>query len=137
MSSDVSAAPISAPAIHISAADYDLIAELAVRMEPHDEKFSQRILSEIDRAHICETQVSADVVAIGSRVTFLDDSNGAQRTAELVLPGRADISQNRVSVMTTVGAGLMGLRAGSEIEWPCPDGRARSLKILRVERAPE
>lgn len=134
MSLDDLTAPIKAPSIHISAADYDLIAELAIRMEPRDPQLSQLILSEIDRAHICEGEVPPDVVAIGSRVTFLDDSNGAQRTAELVLPGRADISRNRVSIMTIVGAGLMGLRAGSEIEWPFPDGRSRSLKILRVER---
>ena len=46
----------------------------------------------------------------------------------------ADIQANRVSVITPVGAGLIGMAAGQEIDWPCPDGRPRKLRILRVRR---
>jgi regulator of nucleoside diphosphate kinase len=124
------------PAIFISASDYDLIAEFAIRMEDHDPDLSRLILSEIERAHIQDDgDVPEDVVAIGSRVTFVDDSNDIQRTVELVLPGQADIACNRISVMTPIGAGLIGMRTGGRIDWPSPDGRSRALTILRVEKA--
>mgnify|MGYP006200718305 CR=1 FL=1 len=127
-------APAKAPAIYISASDYDLIAELALRMEADNPVLSALILNEINRANVCEEgDTPPDVVAIGSKVTFADDSNGSQRTVQLVLPGRADIACNRISVMTSMGAGLMGLQSGARIDWPCPDGRSRSLTILHVE----
>jgi regulator of nucleoside diphosphate kinase len=127
-------APTVAPAIRISADDYDLIAELAIRMEGDDPALSRIILREIERASVCEDgEIPSDVVAIGSQVTFADDSNGSQRTVQLVLPGQADIACNRISVMTSMGAGLIGLQTGGRIDWPCPDGRSRSLTILHVE----
>lgn len=128
-------APRKVPAIHITSADYDLIAELAIRMEAHNPSLSALILSEIERAHVHETSdVLPDIVALGSEVTFAD-GNGLERTVTLVLPGQADIEKGRVSVMTSVGAGLIGMRVGSTIDWPCPDGRPRTLKILRVTRS--
>lgn len=134
MSADSNASP-EAPAIHISHADYDLIAELAIQMEARDPRLSALILREIERAQLHESLAHLpDVVGIGSEVTFADDTNGSERTVELVLPGQADIAEGRVSVMTTVGAGLIGMRVGSEISWPFPDGRERSLTILRVKQ---
>ena len=75
-----------------------------------------------------------NVVTIGSEVTFIDDTNGTTRTVRLVLPGEADIEEARVSVMTPVGAGLIGMSIGREISWPLPDGRPRALKILDVKQ---
>lgn len=123
-----------APVIHITSADYDVIAELAIRMETRNPILSALVLREIDRAHVHETSDTLpDIVALGSEVTFMDGTNRSERTVTLVLPGLADIEKGRVSVLTSVGAGLIGMRVGSTIEWPCPDGRPRSLTILRVE----
>jgi regulator of nucleoside diphosphate kinase len=54
----------------------------------------------------------------------------------LVLPSDADIEAGRVSIMTPVGAGLIGMSVGNQINWPCPDGRPRVLKILEVKQQP-
>ncbi|RZJ89356.1 MAG: nucleoside diphosphate kinase regulator, partial [Hymenobacter sp.] len=91
MTLEDSTAPAVAPALRISAADYDLIAEFAIRMEADNPALSRLILSEIERASVSEDgDIPSDVVAIGSQVTFSDDSNGSQRTVQLVLPGQAD-----------------------------------------------
>ena len=58
------------------------------------------------------------------------------RSVQLVLPGEADIENGRISVLTPVGAGLIGLSPGQEIEWPDIEGRSRKLRILAV-RQPE
>ena len=53
--------------------------------------------------------VPASVVAMNSTVEFLDDAHGETRTVQLVYPGEADIAANKVSVLSPVGAGLLGL----------------------------
>lgn len=123
----------SKPPIHISEADYDLIAALAIGMEQRSPALARQILNEINRAetHPAEA-LPGDVAALGSEVEFLDDSNGETRRLRLVLPAEADIEAGRISVMTPVGAGLIGMSAGHEIDWPTPDGRPRVLRILKV-----
>jgi regulator of nucleoside diphosphate kinase len=50
----------------------------------------------------------------------------------LVWPQEADVEHNRISVLTSVGAALLGLRAGQSIDWPAPLGGARTLTVVRV-----
>jgi regulator of nucleoside diphosphate kinase len=59
-------------------------------------------------------------------------ASGADRTVELVYPRDADIYAGRVSILTPVGAGVIGLRTGQSILWPDRDGRERKLTIVKV-----
>ena len=59
-------------------------------------------------------------------------ASGADRTVELVYPRDADISAGRVSILTPVGAGVIGLRTGQSILRPDRDGRERKLTIVKV-----
>ena len=125
------------PPIHISDSDYDVIADLALRMEQRSPQLSKTILDEIDRARVRPAaNLPKDVVTLGSEVEFRDDITGTSRRVRLVLPHEADIGAGRISVMTPVGAGLIGMSVGREISWPCPDGRPRILKILEVKQQP-
>ena len=135
MTSTNPTAAAKAPAIHISEADYQVIEQLAMKMEAQTPELSRLILEEIDRAEVHAAQdMPGDVVTIGSEVTFVDETSGTSKTVRLVLPREADISEGRVSVMTHMGAGLIGMKVGSTIEWPGRDGRVRLLKILAVAR---
>ena len=125
------------PPIHISEADYDVIADLALQMEHRAPALAKQFLDEINRAKIHPAgKVPADAVTIGSEVEFLDDSTGEKRRLKLVLPVDADFEAGRLSVMTPVGAGLIGMTVGREISWPTPDGRPRVLRILEVKQQP-
>ena len=125
------------PPIHISEADYDVIADLALQMEHRAPALAKQFLDEINRAKIHPAgKVPADAVTIGSEVEFLDDSMGEKRRLKLVLPVDADFEAGRLSVMTPVGAGLIGMTVGREISWPTPDGRPRVLRILEVKQQP-
>ena len=55
---------------------------------------------------------------------------------QVVLPGEADIAEGRISILSLVGAGLIGLSQGQSIDWPTQDGRLRRLTVLRVEAPP-
>ena len=125
------------PRIHISDVDYDRIADMAIRIEHSNPDLAKLLFDEIDRARIYPAaRLPTDVVALGSEVEFVDDTNGVRRTVRLVPPTEADFDAGRISVMTPVGAGLIGMREGHEISWPRPDGHPRTLKILKVRKPP-
>jgi regulator of nucleoside diphosphate kinase len=50
----------------------------------------------------------------------------------LVFPNDADISKGWVSVLTPIGATLLGLAEGDQMEWTTRYGEARTLTILTV-----
>ena len=125
------------PPLQISETDYDTISDLALRIEDRSPALAEQLLREIDRARVTpRAALPADVVTLGSEVEFSDDRSDTRRTVRLVLPHDADIEAGRISILTSVGAGLIGMRAGREIDWPCPDGRPRRLKILAVNQQP-
>jgi regulator of nucleoside diphosphate kinase len=130
--SDAAGTPLR-PRIHIAESDYDRIANLALAFQRRSPEVAEQLLGEIDRAALHpDGELPPGVVRLGSEVEFGDDIGGAPRRVSLVMPSEADIAAGRVSVLTSVGAGLIGMSEGQEISWPCPDGRPRILRILSV-----
>lgn len=94
---------------------------------------AERLAAELDRAVVVEpSRLPADAVTIESRVTYEEELSGAVREVTLVYPAAADASSGRISVLAPVGAALIGLRTGDEIEWPLPDGRTARIHIRAV-----
>ena len=125
------------PPIHLSEADYDRIADIALGMAGSAPDLSRLIMDEIDRARLYSARsLPKDVVALNSEVEFVDTATNARRRVRLVLPSAADRTESCLSVLTPVGAGLIGMREGGEIDWPCPDGRSRTLRIIEVKQQP-
>jgi len=90
-------------------------------------------LNELDRATVGDSgAVPPGIVRIGSSVTYLTDA--VERRVTLVMPSEADISAGRISVLTPIGAALLGLSSGQTIEWPARDGRLHHLRVLAVEQ---
>jgi regulator of nucleoside diphosphate kinase len=121
------------PAIAISARDVDRLRHLA---EAAMEKFpatAEFLAREIDRAEIIPADRPVrNVVTMQSDVTFVDDISGHKRTVTLVYPEDADVDAGRISVLTPIGAALIGLSAGQSIEFQTPSGGWRSLSVLAV-----
>ena len=125
------------PPIHISETDYALIASHAMRLEATAPDVANMLLDEIDRAEVySRDELPRDVVTLGSLVTFVDESTGVQRSVQIVLPADANMERSSLSIHSQVGAGLIGLRAGQSIDWPCPDGRPRTLRVVEVRQNP-
>lgn len=128
-----SRAATTRPAIILGAAEAERLSALALASEAAAPLAAELLLGEIERARICpDARVPADVVRVGSCVAFVDEAHGEARTVQLVWPAEADIAQGRVSVMTPVGAGLIGLRPGQSILWPDRGGEQRVLRIVAV-----
>jgi len=121
------------PPIHMIDAEADALTDLAIGVEERLPQVSEMLLREISRAHIHSAgQIPADVVTMQSTVTFTDGATGASRVVRLVYPREADIADGRISILTPIGAGLIGLREGQVILWPDRGGKERPLTIEKV-----
>lgn len=121
------------PPIQIRESDAERIGNLAMDMEERLPQVAELLLTELDRARIvADSRLPADVVGMMSTVRFVDDASGVERTLQLVYPQDADIEAGRISIVSLVGAGLLGLKTGQSIAWPDRSGHKRTLRIIEV-----
>jgi regulator of nucleoside diphosphate kinase len=93
--------------------------------------------AELGRASIVDPQyIGANVVTMNSRVLCCING-GPAREITLVFPDQEDIEANRISVVTPVGAALLGLSEGQSISYEVPNGEHRTLTVARVTYQPE
>lgn len=119
--------------ITIARPDYLRLLDLAWVARAQSPAVGEFLLEEVERARIVEPEsVPATVVTMGASVEFRDEHTGTQRSVTLVYPGEQDIELGRISILTPVGAALIGLSEGQSIEWRTPAGEERSLTVLRV-----
>jgi regulator of nucleoside diphosphate kinase len=90
---------------------------------------------EVERAIVVAPQrVTEDVVTMNSRlVLHLDDE---EREVSLVYPPDADERSGKLSVLSEIGAAILGYRKGDVIDWVVAE-RTRRILIDRVIYQPE
>jgi len=120
------------PAITTTRSDHERLSRLAESCLAKHPQVAEELLTELDRAGIVEDgRIAADVVRMGSSLRFTSDL-GENRQVTLVFPGEADIAEGKVSVLTPIGAALIGLSAGQSIDWTARDGRVHRLTVESV-----
>ena len=128
----------SLPPIILSARDVVRVERLLAGASARGLETRAVLERELERAEVREpADIPADVVTMNSEVLCTDLSQGTERRLRLVYPDQADAAQGRVSVLSPVGAALLGLRAGGEIDWPLPGGRATRIRVQAVTWQPE
>jgi regulator of nucleoside diphosphate kinase len=126
----------SNPRLIIEERLYTRLVALAERARAQAPELADRLLVEIERADLrAPDQMPADVVTLGSEVTFREHDR--TRTVQIVAPEDADIERSRISVLTPVGAALLGLAVGQKISWDMPDKRVAVLEVLAVRQPSE
>jgi regulator of nucleoside diphosphate kinase len=127
-------APRARPALIIEAEDYERLRHVALQARALQPALAERLLEEIERADLRPSdEVPLDVVAIGSDVTFFEDDSEQAETVRLVLPWEADLEPGWVSILTPLGAALLGLSVGQSIHWEV-DGQTRRLTVIGVNQ---
>jgi regulator of nucleoside diphosphate kinase len=118
--------------IIVSNAEYERLTDLANASIERLPEVAQELLDELERAQIVDDKdVPNDVVRMGSTVTFKSD-DGHTRTLKLVYPVDESLDEHRLSVMTPVGAALIGLGTGQSISWTARDGKHHRLTVTKV-----
>lgn len=121
------------PEIIVGDSDHARLTNLATAALEAVPDTAEELLSELDRAKIvADESVPQDVVRMGSVVEFRSDNDVKRVT--LVFPQDADIASGKVSVLTPVGAALLGLATGGSITWTARDGSSHELTIVSVEQ---
>ena len=121
------------PPIRIRQADSKRLAQLAEAAALTFPATAEFLAGEVERATVVpDAAPLAGIVGMESEVTFRDDTTGLQKRVTLVYPKSADIEAGRISVLTPIGAALIGLSAGQAISFVTPSGELRSLTVLDV-----
>lgn len=123
------------PPIQMLESEAERLTDLAISVQDRLPEVSALLIQEISRAKMhAADRIPADVVTMHSTVRFTDSASGKDYSYKLVYPKDADIASGRISILTPVGAGLIGLREGQSILWPDREGNERSLAITSVSR---
>ena len=124
--------PPALPGILLSRADFDALDRLVGDLPGTGP--AGLLQQELDRAEVREpADIPRDVVGLNRWLHYADDRHPEVRRVQLVLPREADIDAGRVSILSHVGAGLIGLKEGESINWPDPSGETRKLTAVLIE----
>lgn len=120
------------PDIFLSAEDHQTLSRLVGDMPA--EGVAGLLQAELERAVICAPgDRPRGAVPLHRWLHYVDGRSSAPRRIQIVLPHEADIDAGRVSVLSHVGAGLIGLVEGHTIAWTDPTGAERSLTPVMIE----
>ncbi|HEY8518568.1 MAG TPA: nucleoside diphosphate kinase regulator [Gammaproteobacteria bacterium] len=126
------------PPLIIDQGHYERLVALANRAMKETPELAANLLEEVERADLRPSHLMPpEVVTINSIVTFRDEDSGREETVQVVLPQDANIDARRVSVLTPVGAALLGLTQGQTIDWEVLPGRVRRITVVNVEQPPK
>jgi transcription elongation factor GreA len=78
------------------------------------------------------SEVSTDVVSLGSQVRLNDLDHGDSLDYTIVGSAEADPASGKLSNESPVGRALMGKKKGEQIEVAVPQGRIR-LKVVSIK----
>ncbi|MCC5986067.1 MAG: nucleoside diphosphate kinase regulator [Pararhodobacter sp.] len=108
----------------------EALAEAAVARFP---EVSDPLVTKLASAKLVSAaRLPADVITIGSDVTYRDEVIGRAQRVILAWPEHADISRGIVSILTPVGVALLGLSSGDRFRWTTRAGERRALTVLEV-----
>lgn len=122
------------PPIVLTATDHDRLSALVEAVSERLPDVYEYLTVELERAAVIDAgELVTPVVTMGARVAFRDEVTGQERTVTLVYPRDADLATGRVSVLTPIGAALIGVAEGQSITWYTREGEAKTLTVLAVE----
>lgn len=121
--------------IYITQFDLERLNRLLDKRKPYDE-YDEALSAELSRAKIIKPEsVQPDVVTMNSFVKFKDE-DGDSWEYQLVFPEDADLTHNKISILSPIGCSLIGYPVGSSMTVPTPKGR-RELNLEEVIYQPE
>ena len=121
------------PPIVLTTSDHDRLSGLVELVADNAPEVYEYLTRELDRAVVVRAgEITPTVVTMNARVMFRDETTGQSRAVTLVYPQEADLAAGKVSILTPVGAALIGVAEGQSITWFTRQGEAKTLTVLEV-----
>jgi len=129
------------PNISLTTQDHQRLSRLVAgygRLAPAAASGTETLAELLDAGRIVPPQdIPGDIVTMNSQVLYQDLETGELREARVVYPEDANPATGHISVLSPVGAALLGLAAGDETVLPLPHGRSACIRIGKVIWQPE
>ncbi len=111
-------------------AEYDAAKEA----QAHNESRIAELEGKLSNVRIIENEnIPSDKIFIGAIVTLEDLDNDETLTYMLVSPEEASFEENKISVFSPIGKGLLGHKEGEKLEIKVPAGTLR-YKVKKIKR---
>lgn len=123
-------------AIYLTELDLTRLEKAAGRAGSHS-SLADLVDDLITRANVVPSdKIPADVVTMNSAVRVVDDA-GVEQEWTLVYPEEANVASAKLSVLSPMGAALLGARAGKSVKYTAPNGAQRTLTVKAIVFQPE
>ncbi len=104
---------------------------------PQERAHIELLIEEMERAEIVPSEkVPQHVVTLNTRMRVKDLDSSQETSIQLVFPNDEDFEHGKISILTPIGAALIGYSKGDIAEWPIPAG-IRRLRIEEITYQPE
>lgn len=127
------------PDIKVTTQDFrDLESLLAINTSQWTWTSVGYLVREMMRATVVdEGWIPANVVTMGSRVEYRQAGKESTRVVTLSYPAERELFRDAISILTPVGAALIGLSVGQSICYAGPDGIPVTIEAVKVLYQPE
>lgn len=122
----------SFPMVQIERQDHQRLKEIARTAERDGHPTAPFLLAEIRRAQVFDSALVEETVGLNKQVSFRIDF-GPTRRRLFVLPDHYSNSELEVSVLSPVGAAMLGLRKGDRMPYRDIFGALHFVTIMDVE----
>ena len=126
----------SMPSVKIRKSDYQRLQILAGHTAEGMLESASLLHEELLRAKVVSDR-EAGTAQIGTTVRYRDHSDDSVHIAKLSYPKDALFESGTISVLSPIGAALIGLAPGAALEWYAGDGRKRGVTVLSVDLSSE
>lgn len=82
-------------------------------------------------------EIAADIVTMNSRLLLAEAGRDQPQELTLCYPENAQAGEGRVSVLSPVGASLLGAQVGRTVQWVLPGGVPRQAVVQALVYQPE
>jgi regulator of nucleoside diphosphate kinase len=112
--------------------DYEILNNYLRPVAAFDRRNAALLMKEIEKATIVKKdELPQDVVRLNSKVTVKEESRNKVMELVLVVPEKADIHQNMISIFAPLGVALIGFKQGEKVNCNTPTGN-KFFTILEV-----
>lgn len=128
----------NAPAVFLSKANHRRLQEILEKasVEGSPEGGIEILKTKLEQAKVIGSPLPRNFVTMGSLVSIIDLKTSEKLKFTLVYPDQADFEKGRVSVLSPLGASILGHQIGDEPEWEARD-EIGHVVIAKVDFQPE